>query len=165
MPKKKGAKLKKEYWTSSDGIAVIAQRMRSGLTVEELAKELKTTKQTIYTWAKKEPKLFDALHQSKEIADAVVENSLYKLANGFHYEETAANGAVVKKYNPPQVGAIKLWLSNRQPEKWRDTQQVEVSGHLGVSRPLQDVSTEDLQKIIKKLSDDDNDSNNGRGSR
>ena len=62
---------------------------------------------------------------------------------------------MVKKYNPPQVGAIKLWLSNRQPKKWRDTQQVEVSGSLGVSRPLQDVSTEDLQKIITKLSDDD----------
>lgn len=161
MPKKPDAKLKREYWTSSDGISVIAQRMRSGLTIDQLANEIQVTKPTLYAWAKKEPKLFDALHQNKEIADAAVENSLYKLANGFHYEETAANGAVVKKYNPPQVGAIKLWLSNRQPEKWRDTQQVEVSGHLGVSRPLQDVSTEDLQKIIKKLSDDDNDSNDG----
>ncbi len=155
MPKKKGTKLKKEYWTSSDGIAVIAQRMRSGLTIQQLADELQTTKPTIYAWSKDSPELFNALHQSKETADAVVENSLYKLANGFYYEETAANGAVVKKYNPPQVGAIKLWLSNRQPEKWRDTQQVEVSGNLGVSRPLQDVSTEDLQKIITKLSDDD----------
>ena len=153
MPKKKGAKLKKEYWTSPDAIAVIAQRMRSGLTVEELAKELQTTKQTIYTWAKNNKDLFDALHQNKDIADSVVENSLYKLANGFHYDETAPNGSVVTKYNPPQLGAIKLWLSNRQPQKWRDTQQIEVSGQVGVNRPFKNVSTEDLEDMIKKLRD------------
>ncbi len=31
---------------------------------------------------------------------------------------------------PPDVGAAKLWLSRRQPERWKERQEVDVSGTL-----------------------------------
>src|SRR6266700_1385134 len=42
-------------------------------------------------------------------------------------------GPVIVPYQehlPPDVGAAKLWLSRRQPERWKERQEVDVSGTL-----------------------------------
>jgi len=33
-----------------------------------------------------------------------------------------------QEHLPPDVGAAKLWLRNRQPERWRERQEVNVTG-------------------------------------
>ena len=35
-----------------------------------------------------------------------------------------------QEHLPPDVGAAKLWLSRRQPDLWRERQQVDISGTL-----------------------------------
>lgn len=98
--------------------------------------------------------LSDALMINREIADRQVENALFKIAKGFHYTEDkiAPSGAKisnVKSYQAPNVGAIKLWLSNRKPETWREKQSIELSGK--VDSRLSDVSTDELIEYFNEL--------------
>lgn len=159
LPKKKKrgrTSKQKEYWTSKQGIAVITKMMRSGLTIQKLADQINVNKLTIYRWANDCPEFSNALHESKQAADAQVENSLYKLATGFDYfEETSTKEGIMKlqKYQAPSLGAIKMWLGNRDPDHWKDTQQLELKGQLDVGRPFKDISDKDLKSLLKKLDD------------
>jgi hypothetical protein len=63
-----------------------------------------------------------------------VERSLYERANGYNYEAVkifmpaGAKQPVVVHYTehvPADVGAAFIWLKNRDPEHWRDVQNVE----------------------------------------
>ena len=36
--------------------------------------------------------------------------------------------AQIVEHVPPDVGAIKLWLGNRRPDKWRDKQEAALTG-------------------------------------
>jgi hypothetical protein len=61
------------------------------------------------------------------------ERSLYERANGYNYAvkifmPAGSKQPVVVHYIehcPPDVGAAFIWLKNRDPERWRDVQNVE----------------------------------------
>jgi hypothetical protein len=83
----------------------------------------------------------------KTAANARVEKSLYERANGYSYPAVkifmpaGAQQPVVVHYEercPPGVGAAFIWLKNRDPDRWRDVQNVEhVLGKYIISdRPL-----------------------------
>jgi hypothetical protein len=66
--------------------------------------------------------------------DDRVERSLYQRANGYNYEAVkifmpaGSKQPVVVHYTehcPPDVTAAFIWLKNRDPENWRDVQNVE----------------------------------------
>jgi hypothetical protein len=76
-----------------------------------------------------------------------VERSLYERANGYNYDAVkifmpaGSKQPVVVHYIehcPPDVGAAFIWLKNRDPERWRDVQNVEhVMGKYIISdRPM-----------------------------
>jgi len=96
---------------------------------------------TVYDWKKRHPEFCDACRQAKQVADAQVENALHKTAKGYDYEEVeeVLEGGVVvrrrvtKKHVPANVSAQRLWLANRQPERWKDVQQVQHTGGLAVT--------------------------------
>src|SRR5260370_18879986 len=47
------------------------------------------------------------------------------------FQGTPEGGPVIvphQEHLPPDVGAAKLWLSRRQPDKWKDRQEVNVTG-------------------------------------
>jgi hypothetical protein len=63
-----------------------------------------------------------------------VERSLYQRANGYNYEAVkvfmpaGSKQPVVVHYTehcPPDVTAAFIWLKNRDPDRWRDVQNVE----------------------------------------
>jgi AAA domain len=65
---------------------------------------------------------------------ACVERSLYERANGYNYPAVkifmpaGSKQPVVVHYEehcPPDVGAAFIWLKNRDPDHWRDVQNVE----------------------------------------
>src|SRR6266702_5781417 len=72
-------------------------------------------------------------------ADAEIAQSLYNRARGMSlpavkiFQGTPEGGPVIvphQEHLPPDVGAAKLWLSRRQPERWKERQEVDVSGTL-----------------------------------
>jgi len=89
---------------------------------------------TFYRWRQAHPEFREALKLSKEEMDTQVEKSLFLRAMGYsHPEDHISNyqGEVTvtptTKHYPPDATSMIFWLKNRQPDKWRDTQQHNVN--------------------------------------
>lgn len=105
-----------------------------GATDIQVADFFGVCEKTIYIWKKEHPKFLQSLKEGKDTNDAKVERSLLERATGYcHPEEKIFNnnGEIVRaettKHYPPDTTAAIFWLKNRQPEKWRDKQEVEIS--------------------------------------
>ena len=92
------------------------------------------SRKTLQEWIKKYGDIGDTLKRSKEVVDLQVENALLKRAMGYHYDEvTMENGIETKRVTKeviPDTTAQIFWLKNRRPDKWRDKQDLQVSGAL-----------------------------------
>lgn len=53
----------------------------------------------------------------------------------------------VKEVVPDTVAQI-FWLKNRRPDKWRDKQDVELSGDVKINNPYAGLTIEELKKLI-----------------
>lgn len=100
-----------------------------GLTDTEMCKVLDITRPTFQVWRKKHPAFDEAVRSGKEVADAKVAKALFDRAVGCSVPDTvvtAYQGDITKtpmrRHFPPEVGAIALWLHNRQPQRWRKDQ-------------------------------------------
>ena len=128
---------RKNWLTDPDNLLRVEGWARDGLTDEQIAKNIGISIRTLYDWKKSSPQFLQSLKRGKEVIDLEVENALHKRAMGYEYEEkTYENGKlvkVVKKQQPPDVTAQIFWLKNRNPEKWRDTKNIDVKGELTVS--------------------------------
>lgn len=143
-------------WLEKDKLILLEGWARSGLTDEQIAKNIGIATSTFYEWKKKELEFSEALKKGKEVIDFEVENALLKRALGYEYEEeTYENGILtkkVKKQVAPDTTAQIFWLKNRKKEQWRE--KVEV------------VETdEDLQNINKNISNIANLLNNPKPNR
>ena len=111
-------------WLENDKLILLEGWARSGLTDEQIAKNIGINRTTLYDWKKKEVNIADALKKGKEVVDFEVENALLKRALGYEYEEeTYENGILtkkVKKQVPPDTTAQIFWLKNRKPNNWKD---------------------------------------------
>lgn len=132
------AKGKYEYWLTPEGLLKLEGWARDGLTDEQIAENMGINKATLYRWKEKYCDICDTLKRGKEVVDLQVENALLKRALGYEYEEvskkyesgTLTEKKVIKKQAVPDTTAQIFWLKNRQPDKWKDKQDVQVSGEL-----------------------------------
>lgn len=88
---------------------------RNGLTNEQIAANMGISKVTFYEWRNKFPNFANLIKEDKDYADTQVENALYK---------QALEG---------NVTAAIFWLKNRRRNNWKDKQDVEVSGEIGIA--------------------------------
>ena len=124
-----------------DQIRRMAGRSKSGLTDKEVAEEFGVAVRTVHRWKKTHPEFLKALIETKATLDSRVELSLYRVAIGYRYTEvevTLEDGEVTKRIErerevPPNVAAIRLWLTNRDAANWRDKQDVNVTGDLVIN--------------------------------
>ncbi|MCP4409350.1 MAG: hypothetical protein GY807_16675 [Gammaproteobacteria bacterium] len=111
-----------------------------GCTDKQIADFFEIDESTINRWKKRHPAFCLSLREGKIVADAEVADSLYRRAKG---ETRAVEKAVkgpegiyeiitVKQHVPADPGAAKLWLTNRQPEKWRDKREHAHTGRLDI---------------------------------
>lgn len=112
-----------------------------GATDIEIADALKIHVATFYRWRAEHPEFREATALGKEAADDRVEASLYHRAVGYSHDAVkifmpaGALEPVVAKYRehfPPDTAAASLWLRNRRSNKWRDKQDFEHSGKVGI---------------------------------
>lgn len=128
---------------------------REGLIEKDIAKKLGVAYSTFRKYKNEYSALSAALKKGKEIADYEVENSLFKRAVGYEYEEKKVinyinedgterefKREVQKKQVPPDVTAQIFWLKNRKPDKWRDKQEIEHSGDLNIKVSIPGVDDE-----------------------
>lgn len=112
-----------------------------GATDSELADFFSVTETTINNWKKQYPAFFESMKAGKVRADAEVAHSLYRRATGEHViveklvkKDNDYEKVELKMFVPGEVQAQRLWLLNRSKANWRDKQEVEHSGHIGVSK-------------------------------
>jgi hypothetical protein len=99
----------------------------------DLARAFDVAESTIDNWKVAHPEFLAALKAGREIADANVASSLYRLAIG-------------DAERAPNVNAQIFWLKNRRPDLWRDVQGRE---HAIDVKPTQ-LSTEERVALVRK---------------
>ncbi|QNQ62506.1 helix-turn-helix domain-containing protein [Brucella sp. 6810] len=107
-----------------------------GLTDAEIAEFFGVTERTLNNWKNEFPAFFQSLNAGKVQADADVADSLYRRAVGevvfVEKRVKVAEGEYdiirLSQKIPADPGAAKLWLTNRQPDKWREKQQMQLTG-------------------------------------
>lgn len=109
---------------------------RDGKTDVEMARFWKVSRTTLTNWKKAHPAFAEALKKGKDEFDTgVVEVALHARAVGYSHPEEKVymrdgepQVATTVKYYPPDVTSAIFWLKNRNPERWRDKQDLDVSG-------------------------------------
>ena len=118
---------KREY------IEQIGKLCEFGRTDEEIAYFFNISPKTFDNWKSEYPELMRVLKAGKAVADQRVERSLYNRAVGYNYEAVkifmpaGREKPVYAPYIehvPPDVTAGIFWLKNRDPQHWRDVQNV-----------------------------------------
>lgn len=146
------AKGKYQKWLEPESLILLEGWARDGLTDEQIAKNMGISVATLYNWKNTYLEILEALKKGKEVVDTIVENALLKRALGYRYDEVTIEGGIetkrVTKEVQPDTTAQIFWLKNRRPDKWRDKQNVEVSGSLKTE-------TSKLDDLIKQMSDND----------
>lgn len=162
------AKGKYEYWLMPEGLLKLEGWVRDGLTDEQIAGNIKINPATLYEWKKKYPKISKSLKRGKEVVDRQVENALLQKALGDRVtlkkpikikEILYENGKKIKETErieqadeevliPPDTTAQIFWLKNRKPDKWRDKQEVNLSGQVETNNPFAGLTTDELKKLI-----------------
>jgi hypothetical protein len=109
----------------------IAEAMcKLGALDHHIADELEISIRTFYNWKSEHVDFAAAVKRGKEVADAMVQQALFRNATGYEYEEeqhfVLGNGpnarvmtTTVKKHKRGETAAQSLWLRNRRPEQWR----------------------------------------------
>ncbi len=161
------AKGKYEYWLTPEGLLKLEGWARDGLTDEQIAHNMGISRETLSQWRKKYSDISDTLKRGKEVVDREVENALLQKALGFKETVRKAikckevkydNGKRVSEkehieyaeeevYVPPDTTAQIFWLKNRRPDKWKDKQDVQVSGTLKAEQTK-------LDDLIKQMRGD-----------
>lgn len=132
MPGGRPSKYKAEYVDQAYKLCLL------GATDKELADFFDVDEATINRWKESHPEFCESLKRGKTIADATVAQKLYHRATGYEHPEiiTATfqgqitdTMTVTKHYAPDPTAAI-FWLKNRQSNKWRDRQEVDVKSEV-----------------------------------
>ncbi|MDD4924296.1 MAG: hypothetical protein PHF74_05625 [Dehalococcoidales bacterium] len=110
---------------------------QEGKTDAQVAKVLGLPRVTFLDALKNTTGLTDTIKKIKETPDHRVEMALFERALGydhkavqfFCYEGVIMSEEYVKHY-PPEVSACVFWLCNRQPERWKNVQKIDVEGQV-----------------------------------
>lgn len=129
------SKYRKEYAEQAKKLCA-----QLGATEADIAEFLGVATRTVERWKVEHAEFCRALKLGKKVADARVEQSLYRRAIGYSHEAEKIfqhGGAVVRaktlEQYPPDTTACIFWLKNRDKANWRDKQDHEHSGSLTVT--------------------------------
>lgn len=129
MPGGRPSKFREEFTDQVYRLALL------GLSDIEIAQFFEVPEQTLYRWDKAHPEFREARARGKIPADGKVARAVFKRALGYsheavkimQYEGNPIEVPYIEHY-PPDTQAATWWLKNRQPDKWRDRQELTGAG-------------------------------------
>lgn len=139
---------KRSYVLSKKGLESIRDMIAEGYNNAQIARSLGITADYFYTLMKQSDKLRDMVTEGKTRFDQdVIVPAFAKACTGQIFEEETRERVyneatreyelvvtkVTKKLIQPNAGACLNWLKNRDPERWKDKQEVEHNGGVGVT--------------------------------
>jgi hypothetical protein len=121
---------------------IVRKLASRGLTEEEMIEILEIGARTFYDWKTAHPEFSQAIAEGKENPIRDVEDALYRLCKGYTYEEMGQ-----KRVKHPDVRAIQFYLKNVSPDKWRDKQEIEHSGSIGMDVEPKNLTREQIELL------------------
>lgn len=119
---------KLEEWITGDNVTLLLGWLRDGLSNIQIAKNIGISEQTFYRWCKRSSEFRELIKNTKEYCLSEVENSLFKSANGFMYDEVTyyrdpetgnmIEAKRVTKMMKPDVTAQIFIMKTRRPENY-----------------------------------------------
>lgn len=110
---------------------------KEGKTVLQLSEIFGVCEKTLYNWVNADKPFLQSLKEARASgADENVERSLLERATGYSHKAVKLfydkdRGEVVEhefvQHYPPDPTSMIFWLKNRQPDKWRDKQELDFS--------------------------------------
>ena len=107
--------------------AIAESLARKGFTNTEIAEGIGIATSTLHEWRGKHPEFSDAVKRGKQVADDLVEKSLYQRAVGEDVTEIktiklpgGGTRTETLKKRVADTTAMIFWLKNRKRDKWRD---------------------------------------------
>ena len=143
-------------------VSVAKKLAEMGATDLDLSQAFGVDVRTIYRWKLEHPAFAEALTIGKDVADKMVENSLFKRAVGYTIDEqqiVTAGGVpvpvVLQKHYPPDVKAATFWLKNRKKEDWRERHEVDhgVQKDNPLAGFLEDISGKAFSPAAQEIAD------------
>jgi len=120
-------------------IPKIRKASKAGMTELEIADLLDVEYNTFISWQVKHPKILQALELGRKQATKRVVRALFHRSVGYsHDQERVFNdkGTIIKatqrEHIPPDVNAIKFWLTNKAPAEWQDRTGLDVTGNISI---------------------------------
>lgn len=95
-----------EEWSKPENLILLRNWSMWGIGLADIADRIGIHRDTLRKWRRKSPAINGALVNSREVADAFVEDALYKKAAG------------------GDTQAMMFWLKNRRADEWNQTAQV-----------------------------------------
>jgi hypothetical protein len=132
-----------------------------GATDARLGEFFGVSEQTINAWKTAHPTFLESIKRGKEVADAEIAHALFHRAKGYSHEAVKIfnnQGEIITEsyteHYPPDTGAAMAWLKNRQPQQWRDKQDIEHSGTVKteVQHDLRKLSPQELMQLESIIS-------------
>jgi hypothetical protein len=130
-----------------------------GMTDAEIAHHLGIDEKTLHTWKAKYPLFLQSLQGGKIDADARIAAALFDRAAGnvrvpsvkifMPPSATEPVYAPYVEHLPPDVGAAKLWLLNRQPGRWRERREVEMT--VSLEQEIARLTPEERRQRLREL--------------
>ena len=150
----------------------LIEDIKSGLCFKDAAENNGVSERQFYGWRCDCEKFREgttaARIEGKRRVVNVLENSLFRVAMGYEYEErkevtrllkngsTETTTEVVKKQLPPNVTALVFSLCNLAPERWKNLRNVEVESDKAGSISIQfGGGNSDIKSELEKLAGDD----------
>ena len=145
-----------DIWLQEDGQLYLESWASDGLTDEEIAHKMGISKTTFYVWCNKERAIRSAVMRGRDMSNIKVENTLYRCAMGYTYEEeqVTKDGDIVTvtRYQAPSIEAQKFILTNRRKDKWKSKQEVLLDAQATVQATVQAetkvITAEDVARSI-----------------
>lgn len=161
-PKKRGAPsaYKPEYNEQAYKLCLL------GATDKDIADFFGVVESTVNKWKVDYPKFSESIKEGKMIADMEVAHTMFKSTQdrevvemkaikvkevsynkqGKRVEKETIQLAPETKFVPGDFRSQSLWLRNRQPDKWRDKQEIDhtTKGQPIVSIKLTDIDGSDI---------------------
>lgn len=112
-----------------------------GATDQEIADIFSVSVETLNDWKRTHADFSASFTHGKTDADANIAHSMYHRALGYSHKAVkifmpaGATEPVYAEYTehyPPDTAAAKHWLANRRGKDWREKQEVEHSGSIGL---------------------------------
>lgn len=144
---------------------------KDSYTIAEICKEVKISESTYHDWKTTKPEFLEsikkALDKFDELLVSEAKKSLVKMIRGYTVQEkrtvTADTGkkddngkpivrvkehVVTDKHYQPNPTLVIFTLTNKDPDNWKNRQENKLSGEVGIKSNLENLSDEQLQKIV-----------------